>query len=153
MPVNFPNATRGQEGLLTHLQMTGNALEMHRRLLSGFTYADLMALAEAISTDKKTIGERIGINRRVFARRARAPSTRLTTDQSTRLLCLARVLDAGCRLFNGDTVAANVVVRQHSLKGIANKSSALRPTGTSITSFFRPMIVVMLPLGVELAAK
>ncbi len=106
MLVNFPNATRGQEGLLTHLQMTGNALEMHRRLLSGFTYADLMALAEAISTDKKTIGERIGINRRVFARRARAPSTRLTTDQSTRLLCLARVIDAGCRLFNGDTVAA-----------------------------------------------
>jgi putative toxin-antitoxin system antitoxin component (TIGR02293 family) len=81
-----------------------NTLDLIHQLEDGFSFKALQAFASNSGISVSVITAIVGIPERTLARRKAA--TKLSTDESERLLRLSTVFEKATELFEGDTVAA-----------------------------------------------
>ena len=81
-----------------------NTLDLIQQIEHGFSFKTLQAFASNSGISVSVITAIVGIRERTLARRK--ASTKLTTDESERLLRLSTVFQQAVELFEGDAVAA-----------------------------------------------
>ncbi|MNJ14624.1 hypothetical protein D3C77_88540 [compost metagenome] len=98
-----PKKLVGQpDDLLATLSLPKQAVEVHMKLLAGFSYDIVTKLSFRTQIDEKTICQLIDVNYLTFSRRKMEDKKTLSTEQSVRLYTFIRTLDALLKLYNGD---------------------------------------------------